>query len=60
MLGDDNTPPLDPSSWYLVSVTKSDLVLLKCQSYTLAILLFQYNSGVLNFALQSLCQCSLS
>lgn len=38
MLGKDNTPPLDPGSQYLVNVTKSDLILLKCQEYTLAIL----------------------
>lgn len=60
MLGDDNTPPLDAGSQYLVSVTKSDLILLKCQEYTLAILWFQYNSVMLKFALRSFCQRSLS
>ena len=54
MLGDDNTPPLDPSSRCLVNVTKSDLILLKCQGYMLAILLFQYNSVMPNFPLQFL------
>lgn len=54
MLGSDNTPPLDPSSRYLVNVTKSDLILLKCQGYTLASLLFQHNSVMLNSTLQIL------
>ena len=46
MLGDDNAPPLDPSSRYFVKVTKSDLILQKCQEYTLAILLFHHNSAM--------------
>lgn len=56
MLSDDNTPSLDPGSQHLVNVTKSDFIFQKCQAYPLAILLFQYNSVMLNFSLQSLYQ----
>lgn len=60
MLGNDNTSPLDPSSQYLVNVTKSDLILQKMSRMYISFLLFQYNSVMLNLSLRSLCQCFLS